>query len=90
MRLTDLSPAFDAIDQSISFHCPFCRLGVVSVGLVEGEPEGDRHGCNKLPPDFATLTITPSVADEGRCSRTNRGCAGWHGFIINGNIEGGV
>jgi hypothetical protein len=85
MKLTELSPRYSP--PSISFQCPKCRIGIVSVWLQEGAPAEPYHGCNGLPPNFETLTITPSIADEGKCTASNRGCTGWHGFITNGEVQ---
>ena len=88
LRLVDLNPMYyeasgNAPDR-IAFTCPRCRLGVVTVWLKEGDalPERGMHGCDRLPPDFETITITPSIADEGKCRR----CPGWHGHITNGKV----
>lgn len=92
MRLTDLGPSYRpgqgmaGSTGRLDFKCPRCRLGVVCVDLVEGEQRDGAHGCNQLPPDFETISITPSVADEGLCRR----CPGWHGHITNGAIVGGI
>lgn len=90
-RLTDLDPqqsgAHAGIDGAFNFQCPLCRKGRVSVWVVVGgEPRNGAHVANILPPAWDQLTITPSIADEGLCSRTNRGCPGWHGFITNGEV----
>lgn len=85
-RLTDLSPKYwhDGTVGHLSFTCPNDRRGVVMAWLVEGEPNPKlkAHGASKLPPDFDTLTVTPSVAGEGQC----RHCSGWHGHITNGEV----
>jgi hypothetical protein len=90
-RLTDLSPAVGDIppgcDGSFNFSCPLCRKGRVVVWLVlGGEPRNGAHVTNVLPPAWDRMTIRPSVADEGKCTRTNRGCPGWHGHITNGEV----
>jgi hypothetical protein len=87
--LLDLSPTFEKRPHEpfgrLFFNCPSCRLGLVGVNLVQGEacPDMGAHGCNKLPPDFATISITPSIAMEGKCRR----CPGWHGFVTNGEVS---
>jgi hypothetical protein len=90
-RLTDLSPALssahDGIDAAFNFACPLCLKGRISVWLVlGGESRNGAHVTNVLPPAWDQMTITPSIADEGRCSRSNRGCSGWHGHITNGEV----
>ncbi len=90
MRLSELHPLYqhppdDLSPGRLSFRCPKCQLGIVSVWLVAGSPNLalGAHGCNKLPVDIETLTVTPSIADEGNCRR----CPGWHGHITNGEVE---
>jgi hypothetical protein len=59
----------------------------VLVWLVLGDqPLNGAHAANVLPPDWDRMTITPSIADEGKCTGTNRGCPGWHGHIVNGEV----
>lgn len=82
MRLIELNPQYTASPPGITFQCPRCRLGVVNVRLRQGEPKDGVHGCNALPPNFDTLTITPSIADDGLCRR----CPGWHGLITDGEV----
>jgi len=88
MRLVELNPQYEppsalGAPDRITFVCPKCRKGVVLVWLKEGEPKSPLHGCNKLPPNFETLTVQPSIASEGQC----RHCPGWHGFITNGEVQ---
>lgn len=93
MRLAELDPQGRVsalppdIDASLNFRCPLCRKGRVLVWLVRGnEPRNGAHATTALPPDWDGMTITPSIADEGKCTRTNRGCPGWHGHIVNGEV----
>jgi hypothetical protein len=94
MRLTDLRPKWRPtpvadVDAAITFLCPACRKGIVSVWLVlGGEPRKGAHVANVLPPAWDAMTIRPSIADEGRCTAAKRtGCPGWHGFITNGEAS---
>lgn len=82
MRLSELNPRYFEAPDRIAFNCPRCRLGVVTVWLKEGSALGSFHGCDGLPPNFETITINPSIADEGLCRR----CPGWHGFITDGEV----
>jgi hypothetical protein len=89
MRLADLNPQVgdkpDLADASFNFRCPLCGNGRIVVWVVlGGEPRNGAHVANVLPPAWDAMSLTPSVADEGRCTGTNRGCPGWHGHIING------
>lgn len=89
MRLADLSPVVGdtapGCDAGFNFACPLCHKGRVSVWVVlGGEPRNGAHVTNVLPPAWDQMTLSPSIADEGRCTRSNRGCPGWHGHIING------
>lgn len=86
MKLVDLLPNWDQSARSIDFLCPNCRRGRIVVALKDGVAKDGRHSGDPLPPDFATLSIAPSVAAEGKCSRANRGCPGWHGFVRNGEV----
>lgn len=88
MRLTDLNPIVTQRSPEgwvqFAFTCPACRKGVVSVRCQLGTEGNGCHGANILPPDWDRLTITPSIADEGLCTRSP--CPGWHGFITNGEV----
>ncbi|RAK51621.1 hypothetical protein [Phenylobacterium soli] len=91
VKLTALDPHASDVppgcDGAMNFLCPLCRKGRVSVWLVVGgEPRNGAHVTNVLPPAWDQMTITPSIADEGKCTRTARGCPGWHGFITNGEV----
>lgn len=92
VKLTDLDPQMQSApplaDGAFNFICPACRKGRVIVHVVLGElrPDVHAHAVNALPPAWDEMTITPSIADEGRCSQSNRGCPGWHGFITEGRI----
>lgn len=93
-RLADLNPSArttppPGADAAITFQCPLCRRGLVSVWLVlGGEPRNGAHVTNVLPPAWEQMTISPSIADEGKCTAQRRnGCPGWHGFIVNGAVQ---
>lgn len=88
-RLADLNPGAHATpdaDWRIWFSCPLCRKGVVMVNLVLGDPDTKRgaHGVNIAPPAWDQMTISPSIADEGKCTRPP--CPGWHGYVIGGEV----
>ena len=83
LRLNDLNPVYQDTKHGLSFQCPSCRKGIVSITLKEGAAAPPAHGCDRLPPNFATISITPSIAAEGTCRR----CFGWHGFITNGKVQ---
>lgn len=90
-RLTDFDPQIGDkpanADGSFNFKCPACRKGRIVVWVVVGgEPRNGAHIANAWPTGWDSLTVSPSIADEGKCSGTNRGCAGWHGFITNGEV----
>jgi hypothetical protein len=89
VKLTDLNAKFLENPNRIVFNCPRCRQGIVSVWVKQGDPglDGVTHGCDRVPPDLTTVTITPSIADEAKCTASNRGCPGWHGHIINGEVR---
>lgn len=93
MRLADLDPQPGSptagADAAFNFICPLCRKGRVVVAIVLGaQREGvHAHGSTALPPEWDRMTLTPSIADEGKCSGTSRGCPGWHGHIINGEAS---
>lgn len=93
MRLLDLDPCVsdtpNGCDAAFNFRCPLCGRGRVSVWLVLGaQREGvHAHATTALPPAWDSMTISPSIAAEGRCTRTNRGCPGWHGHIVNGEVR---
>jgi hypothetical protein len=70
-------------DARIAFTCPKCRKGAVFVDIRVGDALGGIHGANHLPPPWDDLTITPSIAYEGKCTR----CEGWHGHITNGDVQ---
>jgi hypothetical protein len=90
MRLTDLKPSVSdtppGCDAAFNFLCPLCRKGRVSVWLVlGGDPRNGAHVANVAPPAWDQLTVSPSIADEGKCTAHRRnGCPGWHGHIVNG------
>lgn len=93
MRLTELDPRVgdptNGADAGFNFICPLCRKGRVVVAVVLGaQREGiHAHGSTALPPEWDRMTLTPSIADEGKCSGTSRGCLGWHGFIVEGEVR---
>jgi hypothetical protein len=100
MKLVDLEPRWLSPNVFI-FKCPHCKTAVLSCknipmtnkeqrelleshGLLMRDvtPTNDDFAWSFSGTDFATLTVTPSI------DASKSGC--WHGFITNGQIEGGL
>lgn len=99
-KLEELTPLLDKSAysgaQSLSFLCPLCRQRMVSIDIWSGnagplEYEPGKiiklwHAEQGLHKDWATLSITPSIdAEHNKPSAS--GCAGWHGFVSNGEAR---
>lgn len=92
MKLAELEPHISWPGeryQSLYFLCPACRKHEVGVEIWNGPSgvfEGVKlwHGEQGPDRDFDTLSITPSIA----CGPSEKHeCAGWHGFITDGEIQ---
>jgi hypothetical protein len=79
MRLMDLNPEWRNVDyrngggavRALRFQCPSGRGHSILIPVSGPKAHWQISG-----EDFNTLTITPSINEEG--------C--WHGFITNGNV----
>jgi hypothetical protein len=93
VKLTNLDPQVGdtpaGADGAFNFICPRCRKGRVTVAVVLGSqrPGVHAHATTALPPAWDQMSVTPSIADEGLCTGTARGCSGWHGHIANGEVS---